>query len=131
MAKSEDECPFCGEPIEADAQSCPHCGSDAETGWKGDLDYWSTEVPEEDEEPAEPGPEERRAETAKLAGPALVISAWILFVAVGLGHFRPPGLVVVPALYLAAVIVLISRLAPRWSRRPGPPSRSERARKRL
>src|SRR5262245_39596419 len=43
-----DECPHCGEPIQASAESCPHCGSDFETGWKPDTDYYAVELPEDE-----------------------------------------------------------------------------------
>ena len=26
-------CPYCGEKIQKNAPSCPHCGSDESTGW--------------------------------------------------------------------------------------------------
>ena len=48
-------CPQCGEPVADDAHACPHCGSDAETGWNPDADYLSVELPEEDE-PDTPSP---------------------------------------------------------------------------
>jgi Zn-dependent protease len=32
--KSDFKCPFCGKPVSANKISCPHCGSDEETGWK-------------------------------------------------------------------------------------------------
>ena len=43
-----DECPHCGEPLEEEAESCPQCGSDFETGWKPDTDYYAVELPEDD-----------------------------------------------------------------------------------
>ena len=42
-------CPHCGEPIPDDAQVCPFCGSDDETGWNPDAEYLSVELPEEEE----------------------------------------------------------------------------------
>lgn len=30
------ECGYCGESFRAGRPSCPHCGSDAQTGWKDD-----------------------------------------------------------------------------------------------
>ncbi len=32
-APSDFVCPNCGEDVPARAKSCPHCGSDDETGW--------------------------------------------------------------------------------------------------
>jgi len=43
-----DVCPNCGEYLDERATICPHCGSDEETGWKSDLDYYAVELPEED-----------------------------------------------------------------------------------
>ncbi len=111
----QDECPFCGEPIDVDADFCPHCGSDAETGWNPDADYESLELPEDDEpaaEPPQPGPEEVRAQLSRMFGPALVAGTWVLFVAYGSSQL-PPGVILIPAAYLAVCIVAISRLAPR------------------
>ena len=42
-----DECPHCGEPIDEDAESCAHCGSDFESGWKPDAEYYS-DAPDDD-----------------------------------------------------------------------------------
>ncbi|MCI0651929.1 MAG: zinc ribbon domain-containing protein [Planctomycetes bacterium] len=42
----EEFCPHCGEPIARDAKSCRHCGSDHETGWASDLEYYELEIPE-------------------------------------------------------------------------------------
>ena len=40
-------CPHCGEELKPGALSCRSCGSDAATGWKEDLDYYSVELPED------------------------------------------------------------------------------------
>jgi len=47
---SEYHCPHCGEPVDENAQACPHCDSDQETGWKGDVDYYSVELPDDDDD---------------------------------------------------------------------------------
>ena len=47
---AEEECPYCGELIDAEATFCKHCGNDAETGWNPDADYESLELPEEEVE---------------------------------------------------------------------------------
>ncbi len=33
MAKEYSQCIYCGNQIPADANACPYCGSDEETGW--------------------------------------------------------------------------------------------------
>jgi hypothetical protein len=43
-----NECPHCGEPLREGAESCPYCGSDAETGWNPDADYLGLELPDDD-----------------------------------------------------------------------------------
>ncbi|MEM7232222.1 MAG: zinc ribbon domain-containing protein [Planctomycetota bacterium] len=45
----EYECPNCGEPVDEDATVCPHCGSDEETGWNPDVEYYAVELPEDDD----------------------------------------------------------------------------------
>jgi hypothetical protein len=47
---SEFECPHCGEPIDGEANACPYCGSDGETGWSSDIDYYSVDLPDDDSE---------------------------------------------------------------------------------
>ena len=43
-----DYCPHCGELIDSSAQFCTNCGSDDETGWNSDIDYYSVDLPEDD-----------------------------------------------------------------------------------
>ncbi len=127
MGREMDECPFCGGPIEADADHCPHCGSDDETGWNPDAEYESLELPEEDEEELEeeperrPDPEDVGAQFAKLLGPALVAASWMAFVVIGSMVYPSPWLVLLPAVYLAACILALSRLAPGEKRRVARP----------
>ncbi len=123
MAK--EECPFCGEPIDLDATFCQHCGSDAETGWNPDSEYESVELPEEEAEEAPSAAARRHSQVAlrNLLGPALVVGSWFTFVVVASSHYRPPGLVLVPAAYLALAIFIVSRLALRGDRRVRRPAR--------
>jgi len=112
-----DECPHCGEPIEQDATFCRHCGSDSETGWNPDADYYSVELPEGDEDEDvqerrhEPSREEIREWITHLVGPALVAFAWLFFVVYGYSEFDPPLLVLIPGLYLAVSFTVLARLA--------------------
>jgi hypothetical protein len=104
-------CPNCHESIADDnAQSCPHCGSDAETGWKPDVDYHSLELPEDEDFDLESsvyrngGSDRLRA----LAGPVLMGVSLALFVVVGYQHYRLG--VVLPAVFLAAMAVVCLRI---------------------
>lgn len=46
--RRQKECDHCGESIPERALACPHCGSDAQTGWADseELEYQSVEIPE-------------------------------------------------------------------------------------
>lgn len=41
------DCPNCGDPVPADALSCPSCGADEETGWSDDTMYDGLGLPDE------------------------------------------------------------------------------------
>jgi hypothetical protein len=43
-------CPQCGESVREDARSCPHCGSDDETGWHPYAEEDSIELPGDNED---------------------------------------------------------------------------------
>ncbi len=45
-------CPQCGEPVSESARSCPHCGSDEETGWNPYAEEDSIELPDDEPEDA-------------------------------------------------------------------------------
>ncbi len=126
IVRVKDECPFCGEPIDSEAQVCPHCGSDAETGWNPDSDYESVEIPEDDlvPVPLAPSVDQLARQIRAFMGPAVVFAAWIFFIAVGSLIYKPPPLVLIPALYLAVCVFVLHRLAPRRqveARRTAPP----------
>lgn len=45
---AEETCPQCGETFPSGRAACPHCGSDAQTGWKSaeEVDYQAVDVPD-------------------------------------------------------------------------------------
>jgi hypothetical protein len=38
-------CPNCGEAVPVSRASCPHCGSDSETGWSKDAEEAGVDLP--------------------------------------------------------------------------------------
>jgi len=38
-------CAHCGAMVSADANACPECGSDENTGWSEDADKWTADIP--------------------------------------------------------------------------------------
>ena len=101
------DCPNCGEPLEDEAVFCPHCGSDAETGWKPDADYYSLELPESDDselEQALPPTEDWKHRASAMMGPALILLCFIFFVSAGSNYY---GLwILVPSVYLIIMALL-------------------------
>jgi hypothetical protein len=43
--KQKIECIHCGEFFASTRKSCPHCGSDSDTGWQSDEDIQASSVP--------------------------------------------------------------------------------------
>ncbi|HTB80631.1 MAG TPA: hypothetical protein VK717_07065 [Opitutaceae bacterium] len=41
------DCPACGEFVPAGRKSCPHCGSDARSGWSDEAEYDGLDLPGE------------------------------------------------------------------------------------
>jgi hypothetical protein len=76
-------CPHCGEPLDDDAEFCRHCGSDAETGWKPDVDYYSVEFPEDDAPSSELPPATAERQRGARVGYALLAASLIAFAAAG------------------------------------------------
>ena len=66
-------CPNCGEPLPQNAVACRACGSDAETGWRDDVDYYSIEIPEEDDDEVRASLSRRPGWPVKVAVALLVI----------------------------------------------------------
>ena len=48
LAMNTIPCPHCGHPLSPRAVACRECGSDIETGWSEEIDYYSVELPEEE-----------------------------------------------------------------------------------
>ena len=112
------ECPHCGELIEENASFCRHCGSDEETGWNPDADYLSLELPEEDDDEPDPephplAPSSQRHRNWKLAGPAMVMGAWVLYVTYGASQLKNPIWIILPAIILLTTILTVAWLAKR------------------
>jgi hypothetical protein len=84
-----EECPHCEEPLDEGAVSCPHCGSDSETGWNPDSEYYSVELPEEDLlESKDCGATSASTGWEKAASASLVLMACVLFLTVGTGQYQ-------------------------------------------
>lgn len=95
-------CPHCGEPISERATSCRHCGSDAETGWHEDVDYYSVDLPEDDEPASSSG-----------AGPGKSIIAWVCVFGVMLFVFRGNWRIAVVIAIGLGVFLGLRALSPR------------------
>lgn len=107
-------CPHCGEPLADNAVCCRECGSDLETGWNPDVDYYSVEIPDHllpDESREEPG--SISSAIYKALGVCCLILAFL-----GLGIFRSqPFLGIFGAVILLVMAVrLFSRSQPAWKR---------------
>jgi hypothetical protein len=79
-----NECPHCGESLDREAQSCPYCGSDFETGWNPDADYLSVDLPDDDDFPAEleAGPPPKEVSPDNFVGALSIVLAGLLFLSV-------------------------------------------------
>ncbi len=56
MSKDYFNCPNCGDEVPVEKPACPHCGSDAETGWNEDTMYDNVGLPEEEIYPTDGKP---------------------------------------------------------------------------
>ena len=108
-------CPHCGESVDERAESCPNCGSDFETGWLPDAEYYSLELPDDDdpfdepEETPEPGKSLGYEDIAGIVG---VILSAVLFLWTTSKHF-PELVTVVCAVALGACFWIFLR----WTQR--------------
>ena len=110
------DCPHCGEGVPEDAVACPHCGSDFETGWNPEADYYSIELPEDDDDLVlypEGSHPSRSAEMSTFLPAVYVLIAAGLFLWMG-RRYEGPGHVFV---FLA--LALCSWFFFRWPKRSG------------
>ena len=110
------ECPHCGEPLENDAENCPSCGSDDETGWKSDLDYYAVELPEDDFLDEESFEQPVRSPWPNWVGYAVLTLALVALVAVGFTTYSWGVLLPLLFLALCALIYCLGTKEPRSSR---------------
>ena len=100
-----DRCPHCGRTLRPDAESCPYCGSDFETGWNPDADYYGFELPSDDEvpPPREPSPTGHGINWDMVVGIGAIFLAGVFFVAVPRSRAleEPTNLVVIGMLVLS------------------------------
>ena len=71
-------CPHCHSEIKDDATFCPHCGSDADTGWKEGAEFTDLETPDYDEiVENEFGEKKNKANPFAIAAAVIVALAFI------------------------------------------------------
>ncbi len=84
-------CPYCGGPIDKNAKSCRHCGSDELTGWSQDTYLDGIDLPDMDDyeelKEKEFGSSRRKKISIQTIVGAVVLAAMILLV-VGSVIFR-------------------------------------------
>jgi hypothetical protein len=112
-------CPNCGEEVPDDAGACPHCGSDAETGWSPDEDDAGAEFPTPedaaDADDADTEDEVRPPERRGVSNPfAFFVAGLGILGLIALGGFHALGSPY--GLLAAAVLVALVLLAARKAR---------------
>lgn len=78
-------CPHCHSPIKDNATFCPHCGSDAETGWSEGAEFTDLETPDYDEivknefgdDPNSPYAKKKKGSPLAIAAAVIVALAFI------------------------------------------------------
>lgn len=108
-----DECPHCGEPIDEDAQSCRHCGSDHESGWKPFADEESVELPEDDDSSLDFEPEQSSPTWETVATGSVIVAAAVAFLIVSWLAYRTTMPLVLFSLLLLSFLAFHRRLVPR------------------
>lgn len=86
-SRRQKECDHCGESIPQRSLACPHCGSDAQTGWADseELEYQSVEIPES--WPEGEGSLDGRSNQPRWVRVTVVIVLLALFVLIRYGFF--------------------------------------------
>ena len=74
-------CPHCNSPIKDDATFCPHCGSDADTGWKDGAEFADLETPDYDEIIENEFGTDASGKKKKAANPIAVVAAIVVAIA--------------------------------------------------
>lgn len=98
-------CPNCGEPVRDDAPSCPHCGSDDETGWSSEADYPALDLPQDEPDEAR----ESGGVSNAFAGLLVVVGILGLMALGGARALASPYSLFAAAAIVAGVIVYIRR----------------------
>ena len=114
------DCPNCGEPVKNESSFCPHCGSDAETGWKPDVDYYSIELPEDDDYEMENPPttsDDSFNRFRNILGLLTVLLCYILFVIAGYKQYGH-GIIPAAVFLMIMTLVFLGRLGKSQSQRP-------------
>ena len=78
-------CPHCHSELKDNATFCPHCGSDADTGWKDGAEFADLEMPDYDEilenefgdDPNSPYTKKKKANPLAIAAAVIVALAFI------------------------------------------------------
>ncbi len=102
-------CPHCGEAISEDARSCRHCGSDSDTGWNDDQDYYSVELPDDEAQ----DPPEYRQDRLRAIGLLVLVGLLGSYFVLGPGvwrWFRTPVGRVIALVGVFAITLSVLRL---------------------
>ncbi len=104
-----DRCPHCGKTLRPEAESCPYCGSDFETGWNPDADYYNLDLPTDEEEfpPREQAPSTSGVLWNTIGGLCTVALAGAFFLVVTQPILAPQNLVMVVVLVLSLWFFLV------------------------
>ena len=74
-------CPHCHAELKDDATFCPHCGSDAETGWAEGAEFADEELPDYEEIVENEFGDDPNSPYKKKTNPAAVVAAIVVALA--------------------------------------------------